>query len=165
MQNEKQDAISVINSQIRVWDCESHMFLQPLVKHVICENGTPCRFIAYRMTRCLTTELYSLPTILEDQTRFLISRATGMRDGNNAPIFQGDIVRFPLADKGGASVTAEVFWHPDGMWSPMTILQEHLLIPVGKDGSEKYENRCSGFTVIGNKYENPQLLDDVLPRE
>lgn len=65
----------------------------------------------------------------------------------------------------GASVTAEVFWHPDGMWSPMTILQEHLLIPVGKDGSEKYENRCSGFTVIGNKYENPQLLDDVLPRE
>lgn len=45
------------------------------------------------------------------------------------------------------------------------ILQEHLLIPVGKDGSEKYENRCSGFTVIGNKYENPQLLDDVLPRE
>lgn len=165
MQNEKQDAISVINSQIRVWDCESHMFLQPLVKHVICENGTPCRFIAYRMTRCLTTELYSLPTILEDQTRFLISRATGMRDGNNAPIFQGDIVSFRLADEGGAAVTAEVFWHPDGMWVPMPLFQGRLLVPVGKDGSEKYENRCSGFTVIGNKYENPQLLDDVLPRE
>lgn len=26
-------------------------------------------------------------------------------------------------------------------------------------------NKGSGFTVIGNKYENPQLLDDVLPRE
>lgn len=101
MQNEKQDAIAVINSQIRVWDCESHMFLQPLVKHVICENGTPCRFIAYRMTMGLTTELYPLPTILENPTRFLISRATGMTDSNGVPIFQGDIVRFPLADKGG----------------------------------------------------------------
>lgn len=160
-----QDSISVLSSQIRVWDCESHMFLRPLVKHVICENGKECRFVAYCMAKGMTTVLYSLPDILEAPTRFLISRATGMRDGNNAPIFQGDIVSFRLADEGGATVTAEVFWHPDGMWSPMPLFQGRLLIPVRKDGSEKYENRCSGFTVIGNKYENPQLLDDVLPRE
>ena len=74
-----------------------------------------------------------------------VGQFTELRDKNNSPIWQGDIVKFYHK---GEYVTAEIVWNKLGMWS--------LKYKGG------YVNNYYIFTenieIVGNMFDNPKLL-------
>ena len=161
------DVISTLVRNIRVWDCSTGAFLQPVDKHVVAEDGTEFRFIAYKTgdgTRC---SLVTLPQILENNTRFILTRNTGMNDSNGTPIFQGDIVSFYVLSgqhETEEKLFAEVHWNSDGMWSPMGCFDDALCTSGGFP-EDILMDAVKWFTVVGNKFEHPQLLRQCVPRD
>ena len=83
-------------------------------------------------------DLYALEIIPET-----LGQYTGLKDKNGKRIFEGDIVKLPELYSG---VTAVVKWAGSGLKAC-----EVYAHPI-------YES----YEVIGNKYDNPELLEDFL---
>jgi uncharacterized phage protein (TIGR01671 family) len=81
---------------------------------------------------------------------------TGLRDINGIEIFEGDIVSAVEEEKfGGESSVTDVIQNMDGQWQVRTLGKDDVKyshgLPIAWGGWEKLE-------VIGNIYENPELL-------
>ena len=91
--------------------------------------------------------------LFDQHDNLILMQFTGVCDKNSVPIYEGDLLYSPKHGK------AEVRWRDDGCW--MTYQEEFddvtgMLWPshiVFSDGFETFE-------VIGNIYENPELLGD-----
>lgn len=79
--------------------------------------------------------------------RYNLMQYTGLKDKNGREIYEGDIVRI------GDELVEEVKWIAEGDWladkQPMVGFVSHGTIYKG-----------SPVEVIGNIYENPELLND-----
>lgn len=89
--------------------------------------------------------------IWETVENAVIMQFTGLCDANNTPIYEGDILEDFFSKK-----RYEVIWDSYGMF---------LFNPVGTKGSaiDYYEfedevDKCATI-VVGNRYENPNLLE------
>lgn len=71
----------------------------------------------------------------------LLMQYTGLKDKNNKEIYEGDILKFNT--KGGNEMIYEVKWRGKG-FKPTR---------MSEDNQEEIE-------IIGNKYENTELLSD-----
>ncbi|QBX21966.1 hypothetical protein Javan623_0019 [Streptococcus phage Javan623] len=78
---------------------------------------------------------------------------TGLKDKNGVEVFEGDIV---IAWSQGVKGAFEIKRRIDGLW---------LLYPAWKDGQFWYlsptEDGRETIEIIGNIYENPDLLESV----
>ena len=81
------------------------------------------------------------------QDNFVIEQSTGIKDKNGKEIYEGDIVSKHNSDLKG--VVKQV---KDGQWA---IYWDN--VPDGYYVLFKYSNLCE---VVGNTYENPDLLND-----
>ena len=79
---------------------------------------------------------------LYEVDNFVLMQCTGLKDKNGVLIFEGDIV---ICD----DVTADVTWF-DGSF--------HILTDDCQSRSPLLQMRSKYFEVIGNIYENPELL-------
>lgn len=83
----------------------------------------------------------------------ILMQYTGLKDKNGVEIFEGDIV---IAWSQGVKGTFEIKRRIDGLW---------LLYPAWKDGRFWYlsptEDGRESIEVIGNIYENPELIESV----
>ena len=92
-----------------------------------------------------------------DRDKFEILQYTGLKDINNREIYEGDIVEFSSGSrsvifyKRGAVRFSEGFWIDDNSYT-------NVVDPdfVSMDDEEKEILKCK---VIGNIYENPELLE------
>lgn len=80
---------------------------------------------------------------------FILLQFTGLRDRNNNEIYEGDIVSFYY--RGKKNVKAEIIWNPLGMWSLKWIDDGYI---------NNFYINPNKLTIIGNKYENPELLEN-----
>ena len=80
---------------------------------------------------------------------------TGLKDKNGKEIYEGDIVNFGQKRKDGSMRNYEVKWHLDrfGMQNPRS--SDYLWF----DNYSK-RPRNDELEVIGNIYENPELLNN-----
>ena len=81
-----------------------------------------------------------------------LMQSTGLKDKNGKEIFEGDILGFET-DEGVLNVN--IFWdskHALFMFESKKYNEEELL-------AELVENNTYPFEIIGNIYENPELLE------
>lgn len=83
----------------------------------------------------------------------ILMQYTGLKDKNGVEIFEGDVV---IAWSQGVKGIFEIKRRIDGLW---------LLYPAWKDGQFWYlrptEDGRETIEIIGNIYENPDLLESV----
>ncbi len=80
-----------------------------------------------------------------DKDEVILMQYTGFKDKNEKEIYEGDVLRWDKRYEG------EVYWTKDG-WAVKNFWQSSQDEP-GRAFSENAE-----FEVIGNIYENPELL-------
>lgn len=80
-------------------------------------------------------------------------QSTGLLDKKGNDVFEGDVV---IAWSQGVKGTFEIKRRIDGLW---------LLCPAWKDGEFWYlsptEDGCETIEIIGNVYQNSELLESV----
>jgi hypothetical protein len=74
-----------------------------------------------------------------------IMQSTGLKDKNGKEIWEGDIIKHYMGDTLQTN-PSEVCWNDDGGWSPWL-----------ECAGDNY-TRVSQAEIIGNIYENPELI-------
>ena len=95
-------------------------------------------------------------TIFTEVRHDTITQYTGLKDKDGVEIYEGDIIRY--VDKGDITTYVKAVVWEDGMF----ILNEDKycdLYLCGVCSDENHEGSHVGF-VIGNIYENPELLEE-----
>lgn len=84
--------------------------------------------------------------------KIILMQSTGLHDKNGKEIFEGDILAFET-DEGILNVN--IYWdskHALFMFKSEKYKEEELL-------AELVENNTYPFEIVGNIYENPELLE------
>lgn len=130
--------------KFRAWDKELHRWGE--IFFICSEGGLYTPESPFKENREKT---WGYP--IARQERFIIMQSTGLKDKNGVEIFDGDII---VAMSQGVKVIGEVKRRIDGYW---------LMYPAWQHGEfwhivENVDTGETGVEVIGNIYENPELL-------
>lgn len=128
--------------KFRVWLPDPDVKKMLRVKALVFENDK---------TRCVCGYAYDF--YLEDEDAILM-QSTGLHDKNGKEIFEGDILAIET-DEGILNVN--IFWdskHALFMFESKKYNEKDLL-------AELVEDNTYPFEIVGNIYENPELLEVI----
>lgn len=83
----------------------------------------------------------------------VIMQSTGLKDKNGKEVFEGDILAFETDDE---VINVNVFWDEEHALFMFESKKYNEQEPL----AELVENNTYPFEIIGNIYENPELLED-----
>lgn len=131
--------------KFRVWNKETNLMLTDITGWVIDEKKEKFRY--FRNNSALPD---GMGTWLMPLDNVIIEQCTGMRDRNGKLIYEGDIVQFYHARKRNIDQPHVVFYRDCNfaLGLPDDRLTNFWL------GSKELK----GIEIIGNIYENPELL-------
>ena len=93
-----------------------------------------------------------------------VGEYTGLTDKNGVKIFEGDILssdRYPYTSDGSQNYFAEVVWFDNCPAFGLFIFKAPKSLVRGvAEGTEFIEDDLSDMEVIGNIYDNPELVGD-----
>jgi len=84
----------------------------------------------------------------------VLMQSTGLKDKNDKEIFEGDILAFETDDE---VINVNVFWDEEHALFMFESKKYNEQEPL----AELVENNTYPFEIIGNIYENPELLEDI----
>lgn len=88
-----------------------------------------------------------------------IGQFIGERDRNRKPIFEGDMVNWTGIDYVDGETIHQVSII---CWDSKELAYKHR-IPSWADTTEQFGGMGNDVEVIGNTYDNPELLNEVMP--
>lgn len=95
------------------------------------------------------------PPYFEDDDTWVLLQFTGLKDKNGVEIYEGDVIASQNKDRDNWYVSHhEVVWHDTGFMGKQICSGSY----IGLDYWTRGEN---GYVVIGNIYENPDLLEET----
>ncbi len=97
------------------------------------------------------TERYTEMSVEFDEVKLM--QSTGLKDKNGREIFEGDILAFETDDE---VIKVNVFWDEEHALFMFESKKYNEQEPL----AELVENNTYPFEIIGNIYENPELLED-----
>ena len=94
---------------------------------------------------------------IELNEHLVLMQFTGLKDKNDKEIYEGDIVRTPdIADN-----LWEIYWHINGFCLGRKRKDKSVLDwPTDENGYVCYGRSWVDIEVLGNIYENPELLEE-----
>ena len=98
----------------------------------------------------------SVPLKFEDERSgedVILMQSTGLKDKNDKEIFEGDILACKTDDE---VINLNVFWDEEHALFMFESKKYNEQEPL----AELVENNTYPFEIIGNVYENPELLED-----
>lgn len=128
--------------KFRVWDSVEKKFVEHFF---ITDNGLICN-----MEKPTSDSKLLIPI---EKSELILMQSTGLLDKNGKEIFEGDILAFETDDE---MINVNVFWdeeHALFMFESKKYKEQESL-------AELVENNTYPFEIIGNIYENPELLED-----
>ena len=90
---------------------------------------------------------------LRDFRDIELMQSTGLKDKNGKEVFEGDILAFETDDE---VINVNVFWDEEHALFMFESKKYNEQEPL----AELVENNIYPFEIIGNIYENPELLED-----
>lgn len=102
-------------------------------------------------TRCVCGYAYDF--YLEDEDATLM-QSTGLKDKNGKEIFEGDVIAIEVDDTG-TPINARVFQNSKIGVLMFYVFEDNEDVPM----VELLEDNSVAFEIIGNIYENPELLE------
>jgi hypothetical protein len=129
--------------KFRAWDSVKKKFVEHFF---ITDNGLICNMEK-------PTSGYNSPIPIE-KSELILMQSTGLKDKNGKEIFEGDVIAIEVDDTG-MPINAKVFQN-----SKIGVLMFHVFednedVPM----VELLEDHSVAFEIIGNIYENPELLE------
>ena len=121
--------------KFRAWDGELKEMIRP-------EEVLSCSFIG------LNGEWLGLGDLLKGEGGFELMQYTGLKDKNGVEVYEGDIISAYFDAINGKFLTTYTVEYDEF----------HSLYPFAN--FDCYESPMN-FTVIGNRYENPELLEAI----
>ena len=128
--------------KFRVWDSVEKKFVEHFF---ITDNGLICNM------EKPTSDCKLLIPI--EKSELILMQSTGLKDNKGKEIFEGDILACETDDE---VINVNVFWdeeHALFMFESKKYNERELL-------AELVEDNTYPFGIIGNIYENPELLED-----
>jgi len=99
----------------------------------------------------MTTQIWpSMSQFQTEDKEHVYMQYTGLHDKNGKEIYEGDIVKYYQSPNYSKNWRTEVVSFEDGCFAPKPGY-------TGSDDLSDFTNE--GFEVIGNIYENPELLE------
>lgn len=99
-------------------------------------------------------------TIVSGESMFDLSQSTGVKDRDGVEIFEGDIVKRTYLFNGelGKTCTGKVVY--DKKYARYVISKSHQHINLETEELRNVLSDISTYEVIGNIWENPELLEE-----
>jgi len=129
--------------KFRIWDCHTKEMAGPKGMSFTCDNGR----IDHFWNRVSDYEQRGNATRPLDQERYKVMQFTGLKDKNGKDVYEGDLLGSVCLN---TSITDCEIIFKGGCFSVRQLGGEGWI-----DFAASY---CERYEVIGNIYENPELL-------